>query len=425
MAISSYLDDPETRRALHQRTLSVVMASQVFSGAGLAAGVTVGALLAEQMLGAGALAGLSAAVYTGGSAIAALAVGRMSQRHGRRTGLAAGYAAGTLGGAGVVAAAALDSVVLLLISLLVYGAGTATNLQARYAGADLSPPHRRGRAISSVLVTTTVGAIIGPNLVAATGRAAESFGLPALAGPFALAAVAYAIAGVILFLLLRPDPLLISQAVRTGAMPTATAEAAPRSAGGLTAGAATMILTQLVMVAVMTMTPVHMRDHGHDLAATGLVISLHIAAMYLPSLVTGILVDRVGRTPVAVASGVTLLAAGVVAATAPDDSVPLLGLALSLLGLGWNLGLVAGTAMITDAVPAARRARVQGNVDLCIALAGAGGGLASSLVMSATSYATLSITGGLLALATIPFVVVAGPRRRRQPVPGAPEKIAA
>jgi MFS family permease len=166
-----------------------------------------------------------------------------------------------------------------------------------------------------------------------------------------------------------------------------------------------MILTQLVMVAVMTMTPVQMKAHGHDLAATGLVIAVHIAAMYLPSPLTGLLVDRVGRVPVAVASGVTLLAAGVVSATAPDDSVPLLTVALALLGLGWNLGLVAGTAMITDAAPLETRARTQGAVDLCVALAGAGGGITSGLIMAATSYSALSIGGGVLALAVIPFVI--------------------
>ncbi|WIM99743.1 MFS transporter [Actinoplanes oblitus] len=400
----------QTREALQQRTLGVVMASQVFSGAGLAAGVTVGALLAEQMLGASSLSGLPGALYTAGSAATALLVGRLSQRLGRRAGLVAGYAAGALGGFGVVVAAAVDSVVLLMLSLLVYGAGTATNLQARYAGADLADAGRRGRAVSSVLVATTVGAIVGPNLVAATGRVAERFGIPALAGPFALAGLAYAIAGLILFALLRPDPLRVS---RTLEPPATEAVPARRFSGGVIAGAATMILTQLVMVAVMTMTPVHMRAHGHDLAATGLVIAAHIAAMYLPSPITGILVDRVGRMPVAVGAGVTLLAAGLVAAAAPEDSVLLVALALGLLGLGWNLGLVAGTALITDAVPLASRARTQGAVDLCVALAGAGGGLASGLVMAATSYAALSMLGGVLGLAVIPFVVTRG----RRPVP--------
>src|SRR5687768_8410503 len=177
------------------------MASQVFSGAGLAAGVTVGALLAADMLGTTSLSGLPTALFTFGSAGAALVVGRLSQRLGRRVGLTAGYAAGALGGAGVVLAAALDNVPLLMVALLVYGAGTATNLQARYAGADLVTPQRRGRAVSSVLVATTLGAVAGPNLVTATGRAAQHYGIPALAGPFALAALAYGVAAVILYLL--------------------------------------------------------------------------------------------------------------------------------------------------------------------------------------------------------------------------------
>ncbi|GAA3959978.1 MFS transporter [Actinoplanes auranticolor] len=402
----------EQQDAVQRRTLAVVMGSQVFSGAGLAAGATVGALLAADMLGTTTLSGLPTALFTAGSAAAALLVGRLSQRLGRRAGLAAGYATGALGGAGVVLAATLDNVLLLLASLLVYGAGTATNLQARYAGTDLAHPSRRGRAISSVLVATTIGAVAGPNLVGPAGTLAEHWGIPALAGLFALAAIAYAIAGTILFLLLRPDPLLFS---RTALPPAATTAGTGRDrgrrfAGTVTAGTVTMVLTQLVMVAVMTMTPVHMRAHGHDLHATGLVIAVHIGAMYLPSPITGILVDRIGRIPVAVAAGITLLASGVVAATTPEDSVVLLTLALALLGLGWNLGLVAGTAMITDNAPNHTRAKTQGTIDVSVALAGAGGGLASGMVMAATSYATLSIVGGLLALAVIPFVAF-GARR--------------
>jgi len=409
------------RQVLQRRTLVILMASQVFSGAGLAAGVTVGALLAQDMLGATSLSGLPAALFTFGSAGAALTVGRLSHRYGRRAGLVAGYAAGALGGAGVVVAAALDAVPLLLVSLLVYGAGTATNLQARYAGADLADPDRRARAVSTVLVATTIGAVAGPNLVTLTGRAAEHWGIPALAGPFALATLAYGAAATILFLLLRPDPLQVARTTAptpptgsgTGPGPVAGTASGNRFTGGVTAGAATMVLTQLVMVAVMTMTPVHMKAHGHGLDATGLVIAVHIAAMFLPSPITGILVDRIGRVPVAVASGLTLLAAGIVSATAPEDSVPLLTLALALLGLGWNLGLISGTAMVTDAADPATRAKTQGGVDLAVALAGAGGGIASGIVMNATSYATLSITGGLLALAVIPFVASSNRRATR------------
>jgi MFS family permease len=393
--------------AAQPRTLRVLVLSQVFAGAGLAAGVTVGALLAQQMLHSTSSSGLPAALLTGGSAVTALLVGRLSQTSGRRPGLAAGFLAGAVGAAGVVVAAAIDSVPLLFVALLLYGAGTATNLQARYAGGDLADPERRGRAMSTVLVATTIGAVAGPNLVDATGALATSLGLPELAGPFMLAAVAYALAGVVVLTLLRPDPLLLARAeagVSADAVQDTTNPAVklPRSVGlAVTA----MVLTQLVMVAVMTMTPVHMHEHGHGLGASGLVISIHIAAMYLPSPLSGRLADRFGPLPLLGAAAITLGAAGATAAVVPGDSTLLLALALALLGLGWSFGIVAGTTLVTDAVPLHRRARVQGTADLFVALAGATGGLGSGYVVALSSYQTLAICGGVLGLALVPLLI--------------------
>ena len=423
---------------LQRRTLRVLLVSQVLAGAGLAAGVTVGALLAEQMLGTTGLAGLPAALFTGGSAAAAVGVGRLSQRYGRRPGLAAGYGVGAVGGAGVVLAAVLGSVPLLLMSFLLYGSGTATNLMARYTGADLATPERRGRAVSTVLVATTLGAVAGPNLVQPMGVLARTVGVPGLAGPFLLAAVAYALAAVVVATRLRPDPLLVARTVADRAARVAraaqaegaaqaarTAQAegaahaegaagtgapAPTDTAALRLGAVAMITTQVVMVAIMTMTPVHMRDHGHGLDAAGLVISLHVAAMFLPSPLTGLLVDRHGPRPLVAAAGVVLSASGLLAASAPPDSVALLAVALVLLGLGWNFGLVAGTALLAEAVPVERRARTQGDVDLGVALAGATGGIGSGLVVAAGSFAVLGLTGGLVALALVPTLLLTSRR---------------
>ncbi len=396
--------DDALRLRVQRRTLRVVVAGQVLGGAGLAAGITVGALLAQDMLGSDGLAGLPTALFTLGSAFTAFLIGRVTARRGRRIGLGVGFAAGGLGALGVVAAAVWDDVPLLFVSLFVYGAGTATNLQARYAGTDLAPQERRGRAISVALVSTTLGAVAGPNLVAPLGRLATSLGIPALAGPFLLAAVAYAAAGAVLFALLRPDPYLLARRLDARPEPCTAPDARPERGYpvGAVVGATVMVLTQIVMAAIMTMTPVHMRAHHHDLAAVGLVIGLHVGAMYLPSLVTGTLVDRIGRAPVAIASGVTLLAAGVTAAIAPGDSLGLLVLALILLGLGWNFGLISGTALVVDATTPENRPRIQGTIDVLIALAGAGGGAMSGVVMSATSFATLSLAGGFLALLLIP-----------------------
>nr|WP_240108119.1 MFS transporter [Streptomyces sp. MUM 203J] len=404
--------------AAQRRVLTVLVVSQVLSGAGLAAGITVGALLAQDMLGSTRLSGLPSGLFTTGSALAAVAVGRVSQRYGRRPGLAAGYATGAVGSGGVIAAAVTGSAPLLFFALFVYGAGSATNLQARYAGADLADPAHRGRAVSTVLVATTFGGVVGPNLAAPTGVVAEALGIPRLAGPFLLAGAAYGAGALFLAVWLRPDPLLTAREI---AARREVAEAAAEdpaagggpetepvaSRGGVPLGAGIMALAQLVMVAIMTMTPVHMQDHGHSTAASGLVISLHVAAMFLPSPLTGLLVDRVGRLWTACGSGLVLLAAGVLAALSPPDSLPLLAAALVLLGLGWNLGLISGTALITDSLPLATRARTQGMVDVGIAVSGAVGGMASGFVVAGLGFPFLAAVGGALALSLIPVIALA------------------
>lgn len=419
---------PEERDRIQARTLRVVVLSQVLGGAGLAAGATVGALLAEEMLGSQGLAGIPVAVVTLGSALAAYLVGRVTQSSGRRLGLGAGFAIGGLGAAGVVLAAVLGQVWLLFVALFVYGAGTASNLQARYAGTDLAAPHRRATAASVALVSTTVGAVAGPNLVEPLGHLADAWGIPPLAGPFLLASVAYLAAGATLLVLLRPDPFLLARSLTGTAADPDTTHDEPATTRGepLTThgeptapqgsppvrttawvGAGVMVMTQIVMVAIMTMTPVHMRAHDHALGAVGLVISLHIAAMYLPSLVTGALIDKVGRLPMAAAAGVTLLLAGVVAALAPGESMGWIVLALVLLGLGWNLGLISGTALVVDGTVPANRARTQGTIDVLVALAGAAGGAFSGIVVAMTSFAGLSYLGAAVAFAVVPLLWLA------------------
>ncbi|MEO3869950.1 MFS transporter [Nonomuraea sp. B12E4] len=457
--VPARIDDVPRPRA-QRRVLIVLTAAQILSGAGLAAGVTVGALLAQDMLGSTGLAGLLGALGTAGSASAAVVVGRISQARGRRPGLATGYLAGALGSAGVIAAAVARSPVLLFVAMFVYGAGAATNLLARYAGADLAAPERRARAVSTVLVATTLGGLVGPNLAAPAGDLAHALGVPRLAGLFLVSGAAYGFAALVLAIWLRPDPLQLARTLeaehattalappggagggsgpgiaslagsgggsgaaasegaegrsRTGGAASGSGEGGPGAGGGrrsgVLAGALIMALGQLVMVAIMTMTPVHMQAHGHGAAASGLVIAIHIGAMYLPSPLSGWLVDRYGRLAVAAASALVLPAAGIVAAGAPAGSVAGFVVALALLGVGWSLGLVSGTAIVTDAVPLAGRARIQGLVDVSIAIAGALGALVSGLVVAAVGYPFLAVGGGILALAIVPAVVLAARAR--------------
>ncbi|MGO4108598.1 MFS transporter [Paenibacillus sp. YAF4_2] len=409
--LSPYAASVDMQQKLYKRSLLIVVLSQIFGGAGLAAGVTVGALLAQDMLGSESLAGVPSALFTLGSAAAAMLVGRLSQQYGRRLGLSAGFFTGGIGALGVILAAVNNNVWLLFISFVIYGAGTATNLQARYAGTDLARPDQRAKSISIAMVSTTLGAVAGPNLVDVTGDFATSVGVPALAGPFMLGAAAFILAGLVFFIFLRPDPFIVAKAIHDAqsiAQGQAVNEANKIRKGsnkGLIVGAAVMILTQIVMVAIMTMTPIHMKHHGHSLSDVGLVIGIHIGFMYFPSLITGVLADKMGRTEMSIASGVVLLSAGLVAAAAPPDSMAVLIIALALLGLGWNFGLISGTAIIVDSADPVTRAKTQGTIDVLVALSGASGGVLSGMVVSSTSYATLSLGGGALALLLIPVII--------------------
>ncbi|WP_254846757.1 MFS transporter [Oceanobacillus sojae] len=409
--LQPYIDSPEKQKQLYKKTLIIVIMSQIFGGAGLAAGITVGALLAQEMLGTDSVTGVPTALFTLGSAGAALLVGRLSQRYGRRFGLSAGFLTGGIGAIGVIISALMSSIVLLFISLFIYGAGSATNLQARYAGTDLAKSNQRAKAVSMAMVSTTFGAVAGPNLVEVMGDFSKFLGIPALAGPFILAAAAYILAGLVLLFYLRPDPLLVTKAISNlknkagNRQSEQSIELLPKNKRGIFAGASVMILTQFVMTAIMTMTPIHMGHHGHDLQAVGLVIGFHVGAMYFPSLITGSLVDRVGRAFMAVTSAITLLASGALAAFGPADSMTVLIGALVLLGLGWNFGLISGTAILVDSTSFDNRAKTQGTVDVWIALSGALGGGISGLIVANSSYAILSIAGALLSLLLIPIII--------------------
>lgn len=409
--LHSYINSPEKQKQLYKKTLRVVILSQIFGGAGLSAGITVGALLAQDMLGTENAAGIPVALLTLGSALAAMLIGRVSQSFGRGVGLAGGFLAGGMGAIGVIIAALINSVVLLSASLLIYGAGTASNLQARYAGTDLATAKQRATAVSMAMVSTTFGAVAGPNLVDVMGEFAHSIGVPTLAGPFILAAAAFILAGLVLLIFLRPDPLIVSTAIANAHVENRTVQAEPNCESstinnrGIVVGVTVMVLTQFVMAAIMTMTPIHMGHHGHGLREVGLVIGFHIGAMYFPSPLTGLLVDKFGRTSMAVASGATLLASGMLAAFAPADSIALLICALVLLGVGWNFGLISGTALIVDATHPSIRAKTQGTTDVLLALSGASGGVLSGMVVAHYSYAVLSLSGAILSLLLIPVVV--------------------
>ncbi|TNH30981.1 MFS transporter [Micromonospora orduensis] len=418
---------------IQRRTMRLLFGTQIIGGIGVTIGISVGALLAARIAGT-AMAGVAQSAGVVGAALLAVPVTRIMARHGRRPGLVLAYTLGAVGGVLVVLAAATRSVPLLFLGMLLFGGGTAANLQARYTAVDLAEPARRGRQLSLIVWATTIGAVAAPNFAALADRATTGWGLPPLAGPFAFSAAAFVLAAVVLLGLLRPDPLLTARRLAAVDAPVPPAAApvgvrAPRGAGMRLAwsvvrgrpaarlGIAAVAVGHLVMVAVMSMTPVRLGESHADadvLRLVGIVLSLHIAGMYAFSPVVGWLTDRLGRRAVILGGVGLLLAACAVAGTAGHHT-PRLSVGLVLLGLGWSGTMVAGSTLLSESVPAGVRPSVQGFSDLVMGLAGAGAAVLSGFVMQIAGYPVLAL---LAAVATVPLVALA-----LRPVPtGAPDE---
>jgi MFS family permease len=382
----------------------------MLGGVGVASGIAVGALLAEETSGSASFSGLAATCLNLGTALAAIPLAKLMTARGRRPGLAAGYVMGATGAVVAVVAGVLGLLPLLLLGMMLFGSASATNLQARYAATDCATDASRGRALSIVVWATTIGAVSGPNLAGPAGHVATWLHLPELTGAFLFSIVAFGLGAIVVSVLLRPDPLLVarsrwSDAGHSAARPSlrssiATIRSSPRAVLGLVS----IAVSQAVMVAVMSMTPVHMRHHGAELTIVGIVISVHIAGMYALSPLVGWLSDRYGRIPSLLTGQLILLLSCAVAATAGPHSSAHLGLGLFLLGLGWSFGLVAGSTLLSESVPAATRSGVQGASDFVMSSCGALGGALAGVVVGTLGYVPLNVIASLL---VIPPVVMA------------------
>jgi MFS family permease len=406
------------RDALQRRTLRVLVGGQVLGGAAIGVSAAAAALVAADILGSGTFSGLAFAAFAFGAAGAAIPLSRLMARRGRRHGLTRGYAVAATGAAACVAATQIANFPLLLLGLLLFGSGNASNLLTRYAAADLARPERRATAISTVVWATTVGAVAGPNVLGLAKQVADVFGLVPLAGPFVVSVGCLGLAGAVIFVFLRPDPLEVAGLLETPEV-TAVAPTSIRTTlreigarPDAVVGLATMSTAHAVMISVMSMTPLHLRDHGDSLEIVGVVISLHIAGMYALAPVVGNVADRVGHLRMARAAAVTLMGATALAAAAGHDHL-LIGVALVALGLAWSMATISGSAILVAATPPAARARTQGVTDMTMGVMGGLGGTVAGLVVGLLGYAALSTAGAGLALGLFGFVALRAGRPPR------------
>ncbi|SEB34943.1 Predicted arabinose efflux permease, MFS family [Amycolatopsis tolypomycina] len=375
----------------------------LFAGVALLNTATVGLTTAATLIvaaGSGtAWSGLPSVASVLGTAGGALGAGLLLPVNGRRRVLVAGYGTAALGALVAFAAALATSVLPLLLGILLVGVGNGGAQLSRYLAADLYPPERRGRALATVVWAGTIGALAGPALMAPAAHVVTGFGWPSLSGPVAVAVVATAAAALAAVLLPRDVP-----------PPRVRAARGPVRSPAVVRPLAAMVGAQLAMVAVMTMTPLQLQSHGHGLGTVGWVLSAHLAGMFALAPLSGRIADRWGPA-VTVNAGLGVLAlASATALAAPAAHTSGLPLALFLLGYGWNLVFVGGSAQLSRDLAPATRSRVQGTVDAVVWSASALAGLGSGQLFAGGGYALVAVVGGVLALLPLALLV---PRDRR------------
>lgn len=397
--MSSWLELPEVVAA-RRRTLRVLVVAQVLGSLGIGAGPSIGVLLAQEVTRSETWAGVARASTTIGAALLAIPLGALAARQGRRRALSLAWFAAGGGAALLVGSVTGSSTALLVLGMLLLGAGSAAGLQARFAATDLALPDHRARSLSLVVWVGTFGAVLGPNLGLPGAAVERGLGLPALSGAFAIGAVLLVLTGLVVTVALRPDPLHVARGREPVTGPRmrlgpalAEVRRSPRAGFALLA----LVLAHVSMVSVMTMTPVHLAHQGHGITVVGLTISLHVLGMFALAPLVGAAADRWGRVPVVLAGQVVLLAAAATAVLGAASTTAVV-VGLFLLGLGWSVVTVPASALLTQSVPPASRPYVQGAGDASMNAAAALGAVASGPLLATAGYAGLGLVSGLVVL---------------------------
>lgn len=394
----------QDRAYIQSRTIRTLSLAQVLSGVGVAGTVAAGSLLVSTITDSETLAGLAQTFSVLGAATMALPLARLTRTGGRRLALASGYFLGGIGAIFAVIGGTTQFLPIMLLGTFLVGAASASGYQARYAAVDLSDSDSRAGHLSTVVWASTIGAVLGPNLMDPFGAVAQAVGLPELTGPYVFAGVMLIAGSLLIWLRLVPDPYLTSLegtsetvAVSHVKLPFKDTMTYLRSNRMALVGVTAIAVGHIAMVSVMVMTPVHMKHVDVSLRIIGLVISVHVAGMYAFSPLVGKLTDRLGRVRVIQIGVIVLLLSTAVAGFEPSYNSIQLGIGLFLLGLGWSCTLVAGSTLLSESVSEHFRASVQGTSDLVMNLAGAAGGALAGVIIATLTY------GWLCALAAIPI----------------------
>jgi predicted MFS family arabinose efflux permease len=396
---------PDSADQSRSRLIGTLFAGNALSSTAYIGVVTVSSLIAEQITGSASLSGLPNTVGTIGAAAGATTLSVLSFRIGRRRTFTIGFGLAVFGSILAATSVGISSLPVLLVAMVVIGFGRSVSQLARFAAGDLRQPDRRASAISLIVWASTIGAVMGPLLLGPTGTMASLAGFDELIGPIMVGVIGFALAATLMFTALRPEPLTLSVA------PESQHPEEPSRLGEILAiptvrlAIIALMTSQFVMVLIMTMTPIHIRGNGGDLATVGVVMMAHTLGMFAIAPITGRLIDLHSPRKIIILAVVVLVVASLIAVAAPTADTVVLVLGLFLLGVGWNFGFVAASTELQIGLPIADRLKIQGVADSIMWISGGLGAAASGVIVAMSSYAALGIVGAAFALAPIPLIL--------------------
>ena len=384
---------PEIDDATRSRFTSLIFVAVALGSTSLYAAFTAAPIAVTEIGRSRAWSGVPGAASVMGVAVGATLLSKRMARRGRPSGLRMGWLFGVAGALAAAVAVGAGSFLGLVAAMALIGVGHASNQLSRFAAADAYPLEKRAAVLGWIVWASTIGAALGPTLLDPGENAADALGFSRPTGGFLIAVVFY-VASLGCALMLRPAPATLEEQDSLD-HPTSVGLRSMIGLQHVQTSLVMLLVSQVPMIMIMTMTPLHIREHGHGLEVVGLVMSSHLVGMFAFAPWIGKLVGRIESVRAGAIGMALLLVAALGAAASPPEHSHLIGIFLFLLGLGWCFGFVAGSALLLGGLAYAERVRLQGSVDTLVWGFSAVASLGSGILLATFSYSVLSLIGAV------------------------------
>ena len=392
-------------RFFQSRNIPILSASQALAGAGPTMVLLLGGIIGTTIAPAPSLATLPISLLIVGVALFSIPASMIMRKVGRKRGFMGAALVASLAALLAAYAISISDFFLFCLATLFIGSNGAFVQQYRFAASESVQSNYAARAVSVVLFGGILAGFLGPEVARLTQDI-----LPAglYTGSFVALALIYALVIIIVGFM---DKIIPGEAEIIGEeRPLKAIVVQPTYMVAVLAG----VVSYGVMSFIMTATPVQLHQlDGYSLDATAFVIQSHILAMYMPSLFTGFLLERLGLLRVMLA-GVLSLVASVLLSLTVHEYMGYWG-ALVLLGLGWNFLFVGGTVLLTRSYLPPERFKAQAINDFTVFGTQALASLSAGTVLYLANWYVLNlITLPLLFMTLIAILLL---RRQISPVP--------